>query len=171
MVSICPKLLGRIKGYCTRSWFMSSIPSDLFDDCTQDVFCRITQIIPLDKWEQCLINKTEEHAELVRAVDNVAHIVQRRIKGGTGRKRHKEERLVETTTEDRTIEKRERTAILILCIRSLSLRRRIILLMLLSGHNTEEISRRTGMRLVRISDEKWKAMKQLRTDERLQQIR
>lgn len=172
MSSVDPKLLGRIRGYCQRSWFNSSIPTDLYDDCTQDVFCRISETIPLDRWNLCLVSGTEEHAEFMRAVDAVGHKTRRRLSGGKNRIQY--ERLYDTPCENdpQTIaEENETTSLILLCVNDLSDRRRSVLLLFLKGYDAAEISRRTGMQTVRIHDERYKAVRQLREDERLNAIR
>src|SRR5438046_1575060 len=63
--------------YCTACWRNARLPIDTWNDCTQEVLCRLLQSLPMESWPQTLHVESEEHRELVRAVDAVKKRTQR----------------------------------------------------------------------------------------------
>src|SRR5205823_14717913 len=57
--------------YCTACWRNARLPVDTWNDCTQEVLCRLLQRVPVDSWGRTLKIENEEHRELVRAIDAV----------------------------------------------------------------------------------------------------
>src|SRR5437879_4414889 len=55
--------------YCTACWRNARLPIDTWNDCTQEVLCRLLQSVPMDSWDRTLKLESEEHRELVRAID------------------------------------------------------------------------------------------------------
>src|SRR5262245_48805818 len=66
-----------VSRYCTACWRNARLPIDSWNDCTQEVLCRLLQTVPMDAWERSLRVESEEHRELVRAIDAVKKRTQR----------------------------------------------------------------------------------------------
>jgi len=52
-------------------------PKDQWNDCTQEVLCRLLKTLPARSWSQALAQETEERREFVRAIDAVKKRQQR----------------------------------------------------------------------------------------------
>src|SRR5207248_7832952 len=63
--------------YCTACWRNAHLPVDTWNDCTQEVLCRLLRTVPMESWPQTLSIESEEHRELVRAIDAVKKRTQR----------------------------------------------------------------------------------------------
>src|SRR4051794_21286611 len=66
--------------YCTACWRNARLPIDTWNDCTQEVLCRLLRTVPMESWPQTLTLESEEHRELVRAIDAVKKRTQRQKK-------------------------------------------------------------------------------------------
>src|SRR5947209_4204505 len=66
--------------YCTVCWRNARLPTDFWNDCTQEVLCRLLQRVPTDAWDRVLKVDSNEHREFVRAIDTVKKRIQRRKK-------------------------------------------------------------------------------------------
>src|SRR5207248_7602954 len=66
--------------YCTVCWRNARLPADFWNDCTQEVLCRLLERVPADAWDRALKAESDEHREFVRAIDAVKKRTQRRKK-------------------------------------------------------------------------------------------
>ncbi len=66
-----------ISRYCTACWRNARLHPDAWNDCTQEVFCRLLQRVAPETWDQMLQAEGEERRELIRAIDTVKKRTQR----------------------------------------------------------------------------------------------
>ncbi len=71
------KAITDIQRYCTTCWRNARLPNDSWGDCTQEVFSRLLERLPGNRWTQALQTEGEERRELVRAIDAVKKRTQR----------------------------------------------------------------------------------------------
>src|SRR5471030_2468843 len=74
---ISPRAITNISRYCTACWRNARLPQDQWNDCTQEVLCRLLKSLPANAWQQVLANETEERREFIRAIDAVKKRYQR----------------------------------------------------------------------------------------------
>src|ERR1043165_801522 len=68
---ISPKAITNISRYCTVCWRNARLPQDQWNDCTQEVLCRLLKNLPAKSWEQVMAHETQERREFIRAIDAV----------------------------------------------------------------------------------------------------
>ena len=149
-----------IQRYCTVCWRNARLDPTLWDDCTQEVGCRLltkARAAELDL-TQVLAEDTPERRELVRAIDMVRKRVQRAkrylsvdslpLAGPDDDQRHRER------LELGEILEAARRAVL-------SPRQDRILELWMRGWPVPEIGTELGMPVNRVSDEKYKALRKL----------
>jgi len=156
---ISPKAITNISRYCTACWRNARLPEDQWNDCTQEVLCRLLKNLPAKSWEQVLTPEADERREFVRAIDAV-------------KKRHQRNRWQsalspEFVADSRNEQARERNddreAVRTASERVLSERQQNILQLISDGHNVADIASELAMSPERVSDEKYKAIQKLRT--------
>ena len=156
---ISPRAITNISRYCTACWRNAHLPEDQWNDCTQEVLCRLLKNLPAKSWEKVLSHETDERREFVRAIDAV-------------KKRHQRNRWqsavsLEMVTDVRDEQARsrndEREAVKEASERVLSPRQQHILTLIAAGHNVADIASELAMSAERVSDEKYKAIQKLRT--------
>jgi RNA polymerase sigma factor (sigma-70 family) len=144
--------------YCTACWRNARIDPDQWTDCTQDVFCRLLERLTTDQWSRILGSEGEERREFLRAIDAV--------KKKTQRSRAMVHGLTETWADHHDPEAQalsdERQAIREVAGR-LSRRQQHILELSFDGWSVNEIGNKLEMPVERVSDEKYKAIRKLRT--------
>src|ERR1044072_1671943 len=69
--------VNQISRYCSACWRNARLPEDRWNDCTQEVFRRLLERVPVNGWEQVLAAETLERREFVRAIDAVKKQTQR----------------------------------------------------------------------------------------------
>src|SRR5262245_56600762 len=79
-VSASSPAVADLSRYCTACWSNARLPADVWNDCTQEVLCRLLQRVPAEKWPQVLGDEGDERREFVRAIDAVKKREQRRKK-------------------------------------------------------------------------------------------
>src|SRR5947208_17179417 len=73
-----PKAVQDISKYCQTCWRNARLPTDRWQDCTQEVFVRLLERIEPDKWDTVLANaETAERREVLRTLDAVKKRTQR----------------------------------------------------------------------------------------------
>jgi hypothetical protein len=155
-----PELVRDIQRYCTVCWRNARLDPGLWDDCTQEVCCRLLGKARAGALDLNLVlaDDTPERRELVRAIDMVRKRVQRSKKyqpldpqstpGPDLDRRHRDRqelgeileaarRAVLTARQDRIVELWTR------------------------GWTVPEIGEELGMPVARVSDEKYKALRKL----------
>jgi len=156
---ISPKAITNISRYCTACWRNARLPEDQWNDCTQEVLCRLLKNLPAKSWEQILKHESEERREFVRAIDAV-------------KKRHQRNRWQSAVSPELVADRRDeetrsrndqRDAVREASVRVLSERQQNILKLITDGHNVADIASELKMSPERVSDEKYKAIQKLRT--------
>src|SRR5438874_12646079 len=74
---ISPRAVSDISRYCTACWRNARLHPDSWNDCTQEVFCRLLERVEPETWDQILQAEGEERRELIRAIDTVKKRWQR----------------------------------------------------------------------------------------------
>lgn len=145
--------------YCTACWRNARLPVDAWGDCTQEVFCRMLERVPTTAWEKALSADSGEHRELVRAIDAAKKRVQRRKKYATSG--------LDLVADHRGLSQQrlaeERAAVGQASADVLSTRQQRIVELSMDGWSVNDISRQLELSPERISDEKYKAIRKLRT--------
>jgi RNA polymerase sigma factor (sigma-70 family) len=153
-------LVRDIQRYCTACWRNARLDPNVWDDCTQEVCCRLLGKARAGQLDLNLVLALEstERRELVRAIDMVRKRVQRAKRFVA---------LDEQTTAgpDRDAMHRERQELgeLLENARAavLTERQDRIVEMWTRGHTVPEIAETLQMPIVRVSDEKYKALRKL----------
>jgi RNA polymerase sigma factor (sigma-70 family) len=153
-------LVRDIQRYCTVCWRNARLDPRLWDDCTQEVCCRLLTKAREGQLDmtQVLADDTPERRELVRAIDMVRKRVQRA-------KRHQS--LDEFATPGSDVSQRERDRLELGEILEnarravLTDRQDRIIELWMRGWSVPEIGDELGLPVNRISDEKYKALRKL----------
>src|SRR4030088_783874 len=66
-----------ISRYCTACWRNARLHPDSWNDCTQEVFCRLLERVAPEAWETLLKSEGEDRRELGRATAAVKNRPQR----------------------------------------------------------------------------------------------
>jgi RNA polymerase sigma factor (sigma-70 family) len=145
--------------YCTTCWRNARLNADSWDDCTQEVFSRLLQRIPPASWDCALKEEAEERREFLRAIDAVKKRVQRSRKPVDLPLEvvadHREERERKLEQERREVQRAAASV--------LSDRQQAILRLSLEGWSVHEIAAELAVPADRVSDDKYKAIRKLRT--------
>ena len=145
--------------YCTACWRNARLPADCWTDCTQEVFTRLLERVPPEGWGQTLQAEGDERREFLRAIDAVKKRVQRSRKWSAYPE--------ESVADRRPLADRERAEVHEELSRAaaevLSSRQRQILQLSAEGWGVHEIADRLAIGAERVSDEKYKAIRKLRT--------
>jgi len=153
-------LVRDIQRYCTVCWRNARLDPGLWDDCTQEVCCRLlgkarAGALDLNK---VLADDSAERRELVRAIDMVRKRVQRS-------KRHQEldDRLTPGPDLDRRLRDQEELGEILEAARRavLSPRQDQIVELWTRGWTVPEIGEWIKLPVARVSDEKYKALRKL----------
>ncbi|MDB5350971.1 MAG: DNA-directed polymerase specialized sigma subunit, sigma24 [Planctomycetota bacterium] len=153
-------LVRDIQRYCTACWRNARLDPGLWDDCTQEVCCRLLGKARAGQLDLNLVlgDDTPERRELVRAIDMVRKRVQRTKKYQV---------LDDQSTPGPDIDARDRERqelgeLLENARRAvLSERQDRIVEMWTRGWSVPEISTALDMPAARVSDEKYKALRKL----------
>ncbi len=144
--------------YCATCWRNAHLPLDSWSDCTQEVFRRLLERVPADAWEQALHGQGEEHREFLRAIDTVKKRIQRARKFAPA---------IDSVADRRDPQRRrlreEREVVDRAAAEVLSPRQQRILQMSFEGWSVQDMSQELRVPVERISDEKYKAIRKLRT--------
>jgi DNA-directed RNA polymerase specialized sigma24 family protein len=149
-----------IQRYCTACWRNARLDPRLWDDCTQEVCCRLLTKAREGQLDMTLVlaEDTPERRELVRAIDMVRKRVQRT-------KRYQSLDGFSTPASD--LDQRERNRlelgeILEAARRAvLSDRQDRIIELWMRGWSVPEIGDEMNLPVTRVSDEKYKALRKL----------
>jgi hypothetical protein len=149
-----------IQRYCTVCWRNARLDPRLWEDCTQEVCCRLLTKARAGQLDltQVLAEDTSERRELVRAIDMVRKRVQRAkrfqpLDGYT---------IPATNLDQRQRDRLELGEILEAARRAvLTSRQDRIIELWMRGWTVPEIGNELGMTGTRVSDEKYKALRKL----------
>lgn len=152
------KAIADMSRYCAACWRNARLPMDCWSDCTQEVFRRLLERVPADAWEQVLRGESEERREFLRAIDTVKKRTQRARKFSPAingvADRHEQRR--RQLREEREVVNQAAAAIL-------TPRQQRILQRSFEGWSVQDLSKELRVPAERISDEKYKAIRKLRT--------
>jgi RNA polymerase sigma factor (sigma-70 family) len=153
------KTVNDLSRYCTACWRNARLPADCWPDCTQEVFTRLLERVPQASWCQTLSDEGQERREFLRAIDAVKKRVQRGRKWSA----YPEELVADhrPTAESQQAEAREELSRAAADL--LSGRQRQIIRWSAEGWGVQEIADRLAIGPERVSDEKYKAIRKLRT--------
>jgi RNA polymerase sigma factor (sigma-70 family) len=153
------RIVNDMSRYCTVCWRNARLHPDYWGDCTQEVFSRMLQRVAPDSWEEALRGDGEERREFLRAIDAVKKRTQRSLRRSTS--------LNEVVADERDHQERhvsdERDAVRRAAAELLSPRQQRILQLSFDGWSVQEISDEMQLAAERVSDEKYKAIRKLRT--------
>lgn len=153
-------LVRDIQRYCTACWRNAHLDPGLWDDCTQEVCCRLLAKARAGELDLNLVlaEDTAERRELVRAIDMVRKRVQRARKYQSF-----DEQTVPGSDRDRLQREREELGEILLSARRAVLtdRQDRIVELWTHGWAVPEIAESLGMTAARVSDEKYKALRKL----------
>lgn len=158
VAEISPTAINNISRYCTVCWRNARLPEDQWNDCTQEVLCRLLKNVPGKAWDRVLANETDERREFVRAID----AVKKRYQRGRWQSAVLPELVADTRGEETRSRNDQREAVDQAAQRVLSPRQQRILSLLRDGHNVADIASELSMTPERVSDEKYKAIQKLR---------
>jgi len=153
------RAINDISRYCTACWRNARLDPDSWNDCTQEVFCRLLERVAPDAWATLLKSEGEDRRELLRAIDAV--------KKRTQRGRRWTNPLTEDAVADRHDAYRrqvadERATFENAAAQFLSPRQQRILHMSADGWSVHEIATKLSISPERVSDEKYKGISKLR---------
>jgi RNA polymerase sigma factor (sigma-70 family) len=144
--------------YCTTCWRNARLPVDAWADCTQEVFTRLLQRVPTESWARVLGDDGEEHREFLRAIDAVKKRTQRsrKFSGAVDNVADRGDAQTRLLAE-------EREAVRQAAAELLSPRQQRILQLSFEGWSVHEMARELKLAPERVSDEKYKAIRKLRS--------
>lgn len=147
-----------ISKYCTACWRNARLPEDRWGDCTQQVLARLLERVEQEKWGSILAEETSERKEFLRAIDAVKKRQQRARKFASVTPDHADWR---NELADDLRDRREELNLA--AGRVLSPRQKQIVELTAGGWGVPEIAAELGTTVDRVSDEKYKAIRKLRT--------
>ncbi|HWG45788.1 MAG TPA: sigma-70 family RNA polymerase sigma factor [Gemmataceae bacterium] len=144
--------------YCVTCWRNARLPADCWTDCTQEVFRRLLERMPADAWDQVLRGEGEERREFLRAIDTVKKRSQRQRKFSPA---------IDNVADARDSYRRdlrdEREVVRQAAAEVLTPRQQRILQLSFEGWSVQDTAEKLQLPVERISDEKYKAIRKLRT--------
>lgn len=146
--------LGR---YCTTCWRNARLPADSWGDCTQDVFSRLLERVPRERWSSLLQREDDDRREFLRAIDAVKKRSQRarKLTGAV-------EGVADQHDPENQRLREDREAVSQAAASLLSPRQQRILQLSFEGWSVQEMAQELSLPVERISDEKYKAIRKLR---------
>jgi RNA polymerase sigma factor (sigma-70 family) len=147
-----------IQRYCTTCWRNARLPLSTWSDCTQEVFSRLLERVPTDIWDRILQAEGDERRELVRAVDAVKKRTQRARKFSGSLDGVPDTRLNGVSERTSQREQVNRAA-----SKWLTSRQQRIMQLSFDGWSVQEIADNLALAPERVSDEKYKAIRKLRS--------
>jgi len=147
-----------INRYCQACWRNARLPADAWGDCTQEVFHRLLERVPMQSWNAVLSAEGEERREFIRAIDAVKKRTQRSKKysmlGDDVSDRNSDPQ--QELAENRELVSRAAESVL-------SHRQQQIIQLSFEGYTVQELAAQLHMSPERVSDEKYKAIRKLRS--------
>ena len=148
-----------ISRYCTTCWRNARLHPDVWTDCTQEVLSRLLERVDPDGWARVLKDDGEERREFLRAIDTV--------KKRTQRSKRWAPEPAEGVADRRDLHRREvadeREAVALAAAEMLTHRQQRIMQLSFEGWSVHEIAAELRTPPERVSDEKYKAIRKLRT--------
>lgn len=151
-------LIRDIDRYCQACWRNARLPVDRWDDCTQQVFARLLESVPAELWPAVLDADGEPRREFIRAIGAARKRAQRMRKFSE---------LSPSLSDQRSNDSQEiqdqREALSQAAEVVLSPRQRQIVELTRNGWGVPEIAAELQTTAERVSDEKYKAIRKLRS--------
>jgi RNA polymerase sigma factor (sigma-70 family) len=152
------KAIADMSRYCATCWRNARLPADCWTDCTQEVFCRMLERVSADAWEQALRGDGEERRKFLRAIDTVKKRTQRARKFSPAI-----DAVADRNDQHRRELRDEREVVRQAAADVLTPRQQRILQLSFEGWSVQDMSGELHLPVERISDEKYKAIRKLRT--------
>jgi RNA polymerase sigma factor (sigma-70 family) len=151
------RVVADVGRYCTACWRNARLPVTSWSDCTQEVYRRLLERLPRDAWGRMFTDDTEERREFIRAIDAVKKREQRsrKLSGSLDG--------VADCREDARHLNDEREEVRRAAAELLTPRQQRILQMSFEGWSVQDVSREMKLPADRVSDEKYKAIRKLRS--------
>jgi RNA polymerase sigma factor (sigma-70 family) len=157
-IGVAPEVLRDITRYCQVCWRNARLPMDRWDDCTQQVFTRLLERVEPTRWGSLLGDEGDERREFIRAIDAVKKRTQRARKYAD---------LNPDVRDDRNRadahRREQREAVELAAREVLSPRQRKIVELTADGWAVPDIAAELKTTPERVSDEKYKAIRKLRS--------
>jgi DNA-binding CsgD family transcriptional regulator len=147
-----------ITRYCQACWRNARLPADRWPDCTQQVFTRLLERVPTDNWGELLTAETEDRKEFFRAIDAVKKRTQR-----ARRYVDLAADFADNRNQSGSHLREQREAVEMASAAVLSPRQQKIVAMTANGWAVPDIAAELKTTPERVSDEKYKAIRKLRT--------
>jgi RNA polymerase sigma factor (sigma-70 family) len=144
--------------YCTTCWRNARLPVDCWSDCTQEVFARMLERVPASAWTQALGDEGTEHREFLWAIDTVKKRAQRARKFSPNI-----DQVADRSEPYRRDLREQRETVRQAAAELLTPRQQRILQLSFEGWSVSDIAAELCLPVERISDEKYKAIRKLRT--------
>jgi RNA polymerase sigma factor (sigma-70 family) len=154
-----PRTVNDLSRYCTACWRNARLPADCWPDCTQEVFTRLLERVPPASWGQSLTDEGQERREFLRAIDTVKKRVQRGRKWSA----YPEESVADHRPAAERQQAEVREELVLAATELLSGRQQQIIRWSAEGWGVQEIADRLAIGPERVSDEKYKAIRKLRS--------
>ena len=143
--------------YCSTCWRNARLPVEAWSDCTQEVFSRLLERVPVRDWPRVLGDEGEERREFLRAIDTVKKRTQRARKWASG---------LDGVADQNDVMRREldeqRLQVSEAAAELLTPRQQRIVQMSFEGWSVHDIAAELAVPAERVSDEKYKAIRKLR---------
>jgi RNA polymerase sigma factor (sigma-70 family) len=152
------KAIADISRYCATCWRNARLPADRWNDCTQEVFRRLLERVPTDAWDQALRGDGDERREFLRAIDTVKKRSQRARKCSSA-----VECVADRQEQQRRRLREEREIVQQAAAEILTPRQQRILQLSFEGWSVHDTAQELQLPVERVSDEKYKAIRKLRT--------
>jgi DNA-binding CsgD family transcriptional regulator len=158
-VGPAPEAVRAVTRYCQACWRNARLPADLWDDCTQQVFTRLLERVRPAAWGAVLSDdEGEDRREFLRAVDAVKKRTQRARKfADLGPD------VADWRNRGSSEVREQRAAVDAAAAEVLSDRQRRIVALSADGWAVPDIAAALRTSPERVSDEKYKAIRKLRT--------
>jgi RNA polymerase sigma factor (sigma-70 family) len=154
-----PKAIEDISRYCQACWRNARLPADRWTDCTQQVFARLLERVEPAAWASLLRDEDgAERKEFLRAIDAVKKRTQRARKPSA-----LASDVADWRNESAADLRDRREAVAAAAANVLSPRQRRIVELTCGGWAVPEIAAELNTTVERVSDEKYKAIRKLRT--------
>lgn len=157
--SIQEETLRDLSRYCATCWRNAHLDPGAWPDCTQEVFRRLLERLSPDAWVRVLGDEGEERREFLRAID----AVKKRTQRARGRYTSLPGPVADRRDGFERARADERAEVAHAAAALLSPRQQRILQRSFEGWSVQDIAEDLRVPAERVSDEKYKAIRKLRS--------
>lgn len=160
-VPVSAESISSIERYCTSSWRQAGIPLHEWEDCTQDTMLELLSRVPKNRLSSAIDRpESSERRELMRSIWCVAQ----RWRRATHRRPVSLDAVGEwhPQTDDADVPENYDKEALLQALRTLNSTQQKILQMYCDGNSIAEISTELDLSPARVSDQKYKAVRELK---------